>query len=119
MESNLSMTILKAAGMLFVVLGFMIAVLYLMKRFTDKKFGVGAPGVIKTLATHYITPKEKILLIEVMGERLLIGSTPQNLNFIATMKNADEFQFPEEKKPDFFKNILSKALKKEEAVKEE
>ncbi|MCP3925925.1 MAG: flagellar biosynthetic protein FliO [Desulfobacterales bacterium] len=99
-------------GMLLIVLGLMIGILYLMKRLSNK-FGTQASGTIKTLATHHISPKEKIILIEVMGERLLVGSTPQSINQIATLKDSSEFQFPEEKKPEFFKNILKKALNKE------
>ncbi len=113
MNSDLTLTIFKSAGMLCIVLGFMIAILYLMKRFTTNRFGAHTPGVIKTLAIHYISPKEKIILIEVMGERLLIGSTPQSMNQLATLKSSSEFQFPEEKKPEFFKNILKRALNKE------
>lgn len=118
-DPDLMMMIFKSAGMLFLVLGFMIAVLYLMKKFSTNKFGLQSSGIIKTLATHYITPKEKIILIEVMGERLLIGSTPQNLNFLSTLKNSEEFQFPEDKKPEFFTTFLKKALNRDTETKED
>jgi|JQIA01.1.fsa_nt_gb flagellar protein FliO/FliZ len=117
-DPDLFMMIFKSAGMLFLVLGFMIAVLYLMKKFSTNKFGIQSQGVIKTLATHYITPKEKIILIEVMGERLLLGSTPQSMNFLSKLKSTEEFQFPEDKKPEFFKKFLKKALNKETETKE-
>ena len=82
-EINVWILMFKSLGMLCIVLGILIVLLYVMKRFSSNKWSQSTPGSIKTLATHYIAPKEKIVLIDVLGEKILIGATPQTINTLA------------------------------------
>ncbi|OQY02146.1 MAG: flagellar biosynthetic protein FliO [Desulfobacteraceae bacterium 4572_130] len=82
-------TFLKTCGMLLVVIAILVLVLYLIKRFSMAKgiYPKGKPDFIKVLALHYVSPKEKILLLKVIDKKILIGVTPQNITFL---ENIDE-----------------------------
>ena len=50
-----------------------------------KRFSPGCqrhPALIKVLATHYLTPKQALILVAVGEETFLLASSPNNLNFI-------------------------------------
>lgn len=69
-------SLLKSAAMLSIVLGLLVGTLLLIRRFF---YGSGAgigKGAIRVLASCQVGPKERILLIEATGEKLLIGVTP-------------------------------------------
>ena len=80
---DLWMTMLKSLGMLSLVLGLLIAVLYLARQLFFRKGGMAGNGVIKMLASYHIAPKERIVLMDVLGEKLLIGITPQQIQCLA------------------------------------
>ena len=64
------------------------------------------------LAVHYISPKEKILLLDVLNEKILIGVTPQNISQLATIDNDMDLTQNEEKKNMKFADFLSGKLMK-------
>ncbi len=80
---ELWVTFLKSAAMLCLVLAVLIAVLFLIKRMLNYNGGQMKPGLIRILSSHYVAPKEKVLLLDVLGEKILIGVTPHNINCIA------------------------------------
>lgn len=43
------------------------------------------PYSIKTLANHVLSPKQKITLIQVAGEKILLGVTPDNISFLTNI----------------------------------
>ena len=43
------------------------------------------PYSIKTLANHVLSPKQKITLIQVAGEKILLGVTPDNISFLTSI----------------------------------
>lgn len=86
-EPELWITLFKSFGMLCVVLALLIAILWLLRRAYHYSSG-GQPGLIKILASSYVAPKEHIVLVDVLGEKLLLGVTPQQINLLA--KIADE-----------------------------
>jgi flagellar protein FliO/FliZ len=47
-------------------------------------------GLIRVLARHHISPKQSILLINVEGRKLLIGSADHNINLLADLGAAPE-----------------------------
>ena len=104
-------TLLKSAAMLSIVLGLLIGVLFLMRRLFYGKTGTAGRGVIRTIASSYVAPKERIVLIEVLVEKLLIGVTPHAINCLAKISNDTEIDIPEPPMPNrFFSNFLKNAL---------
>ena len=85
---------IKTAAMLFVVLGFLILVLFFMKKYLMSRRGLRGDLIIKTLSSLYLSPKERIEVVEVSGERIVVGITPGNISFLTklnhpTLKDAE------------------------------
>ncbi len=68
----------RSVGSLAVVLGALVVFLWLLKRFTP----LAGHESLHLVAALSIGPRERLLLIEVQGERLLIGATPQHIQLI-------------------------------------
>lgn len=112
---DLWITALKSMGMLFIVLSVLIAGLYGMKRLFYLGGNYSQSGVIKTLSSRYIAPKERIMLIEVLGEKILIGVTPQSINCLARIDQNGKFEIKsDDTSSGFFRNILKGQRNKEE-----
>lgn len=60
--------------------------LYVMKKW--KQPGGRASSLIKTLSMLSLGTKEKILLLEVQGERILVGVTPTQMNLLKEFNRA-------------------------------
>ena len=73
--------------MLFMVLALLLLVFYLLKRFLAARAGNTPRDLISVLTVHHLSPKEKLVLIHVMDETILIGVTP---NHISTLKTMDK-----------------------------
>lgn len=107
---ELWMTLLKSFGMLCVVLGVLIAVLWLLRRL--HVHGVaGQPGLIQVLASSYVGPKERISLVDVLGEKFLIGVTSQKINLLAKISDKDNLCQEKSIAPEgLFKSLLRRQL---------
>lgn len=80
---------LKTFAMLCIVVAILILVLFLMKRFFYLKDGSGHGQFIKILSSHHVSPKERIALIDVVGEKIVIGITPENITFLTKIEKSD------------------------------
>ena len=109
---DLWFTTMKTFGMLFIVLALIIIVLYILKKFMEKKGAIKGQSAISVLAAHYISPKEKLLLIDVLGEKMLIGVTPQAISFLYRIESNVAISI---KKSDinegFFETLLKKNMR--------
>lgn len=73
--------------MLFVVLALFLLALYLFRRFSGLTGGQGSQNLIQVLAVHHLSPKEKLVLVSVLKENILIGVTPQRISKLAVLDN--------------------------------
>lgn len=89
-EIGLLGTGLKTAAMLLVVLAVMIGVLYVMKKFSFFQREPGKETLIKVISARHLSPKARIEVIEISGERMVIGITPERISFLTGLKDADE-----------------------------
>lgn len=96
--------------MLCVVLLILVLLFYFIKRFSKKRGGRGGE-LINVLAVHYISPKEKILLLDVLKEKILVGVTPQNISQLAIIKSDIDFAHKDEKSTKTFADFLSGKFK--------
>jgi len=106
-------TMLKSFGMLLVVLAILILVLWLLRRYFTHPGAAGQQGVIRMLASMYVAPKERIALVDVLGEKLLIGITPQQISFLARIedeKNICDGALAEKPGAGFFKALLKRSM---------
>jgi flagellar protein FliO/FliZ len=83
---------LKAFGMLCIVVAILILVLFIIKRFLYLKGGSGHGQFIKILSSHYVTPKERIALIDVVGEKIVIGITSDNITFLTKIEKSEALE---------------------------
>jgi flagellar biogenesis protein FliO len=72
--------LIKILMILSAMVGVLLLGLSLWKRFAPSY--QRHPALIKVLATHYLTPKQALILVTVGEETFLLASTPNNLNFI-------------------------------------
>jgi flagellar protein FliO/FliZ len=86
-EFSLLSTGFRAIAMLFIVLGLMIFVLYLMRRFLLLRRRAGGDLFIKTLSSMNLSPKQKIEVIEILGEKIVLGITPGNIRFLTKLSD--------------------------------
>jgi flagellar biogenesis protein FliO len=68
------------------MLGVLVLVLYLWKRFGSGVLRAqGASPLIRILATHYLAPKKALIMVAVGRERLLLASTGEQLQLLASL----------------------------------
>ncbi|MEE8432904.1 MAG: flagellar biosynthetic protein FliO [Candidatus Desulfatibia sp.] len=87
MELDLVNTGLKTMAMLFIVLGFLILVLYLVKKFMLPKGKAKGDMLIKVLSTLYLSSKERVEVIEISGEKIVLGVTPGSIRFLTKLSD--------------------------------
>jgi len=76
---------LKTAGMLFIVLGLLVLVLYIMKRFFLFSPGSKGDSLIRVVSSMHLAPKERIEVLEIEGERIVLGVTPGRISFLTKL----------------------------------
>ena len=90
MELNLITAGLKTVAILFVVLGLLVLTLYLMKRFLLVRQGAKGDLFIKVVSSLHLSPKERIEVIEVLGEKIVVGVSPGNISFLTRLDDSDK-----------------------------
>ena len=89
-EPDLINTGLKTAAMLCIVLGLLVLVLYLIKRLVYPKNKVKGDLLIKVLSTLHLSPKERLEVLEIAGERIVLGITTGSIRFLTKLGNINE-----------------------------
>ncbi|MEA2060969.1 MAG: flagellar biosynthetic protein FliO [Thermodesulfobacteriota bacterium] len=77
----------RTAVMLTFVIALLFLILYLFRRFSSIKGKKGTPSFIKVLSVHHFSPKEKIVLVDVMQKKVLVGITSASMNTLAVFEN--------------------------------
>jgi len=84
-EMDVINTGIKTVAMLFIVLGILFMVLVLIKKYLSPKGKVKGDLVINVLSSLHISPKERIEVIEVSGQKIVLGITPGRINFLTKL----------------------------------
>ncbi len=89
-NSNIIKDNIKSIAMFLTIMVLGCLALYFSRRILGKGLSKKADAAlkIKTLAVSSISPKQKISLVEVCGERILLGITPTNVSFITKVGQA-------------------------------
>lgn len=90
MEPELINTVLKTIAMLFIVLGLLVLVLYLIKRMMSPKGKAKGDLFIKVVSSLYLSPKDRVEVIEISGERIVLGVTHGSINFLTKLDRYKE-----------------------------
>lgn len=72
---------------LFMSLGIVIIAIFVLASLV-KKFNLAQPGSkdIKVVTNLALGPREKLLVIEIEGKQHLIGSTPNQINYLLSLE---------------------------------
>ena len=66
------------------------------------------------VASMHVAPKERIALVDVLGEKFLIGITSQQISFLARIEDDKICALPEDsfrpREADFSKSLLRRKL---------
>jgi len=89
-ESELINTGVRTIAMLFIVLGVLVLVLYMMKKFMSPKGKDKGDLIIKVVSSLHLSPKERVEVIEISGERIVVGISPGNINFLTKLSRYKE-----------------------------
>ena len=87
---DLVSTGLRTMAMLLIVLGLMVFILYFMKKWLSPKGRSKGELFINVLSSLYLSPKERLEVIEILGEIIVLGVTPGNINFITKLNDLNE-----------------------------
>jgi flagellar biosynthetic protein FliO len=93
-ELNMITTGIKTAAMLFIVLGLLVLVLYLMKRFLFRRKEAQGDLAIKVISSLHLSAKERIEVIEISGERIVLGIAPGNINYLTKLSDSSGKEGP-------------------------
>lgn len=96
--------------MLFLVLAVLIFVFYLIKKFSMAKGVKDGQGFIKVLSVHHLSPKEKLVLLNVLGQTLLIGVTPSQISKISSLDHEMDLSESSTGQAFTFSDFLSRKI---------
>ena len=108
---DVGMLVLKSGGMLLVVLAVLMGFVFLLKRYSGMRHLAGQ-GAVTVRGSYHLGPKERIMLVDVEGVRLLLGVTPSGIQTLHTFGAVEENQEVEEKSPSFFETLFRRQLGK-------
>lgn len=100
----------KTFGMLFLVLAFLILAFYLIKKASTAQGGKGSKDYIKVLSVHHLSPKEKLVLLDVLGDTILIGVTPNQISKISSIDTDLDLSHSQSPAQGNFSDFLSQKL---------
>jgi len=108
----------KSFGMLFAVLAFFLIALYLVRRVSGRFGNKGSTALIKVLSVHHLSPKEKLVLVAVQDESVLIGVSPAGISSLARFDKPPKTATTSEplETAKGFQNLLKKSLIKGNGV---
>ncbi len=98
-------------GMLFVVLALFFVAFYLFRRFSGATMGKGTKDLIKVLTVHHLSPKEKLVLVSVVNETILLGVTPSKISKLAILDHDPALLSDAQNVSGGFSDLLGRALK--------
>ncbi|MBI3090196.1 MAG: flagellar biosynthetic protein FliO [Candidatus Tectomicrobia bacterium] len=76
----------KMAAALALLLGMLLVGAHLVRRYGLKGRGLlGQGSSVKVHATHYLGAKKSLAVVEVEGQRLVLGVTPQSITLLASL----------------------------------
>lgn len=111
-DTDMWMEFAKSFGMLFAVLAFFLMALYIIRRFSGRFGTKGSVELIKVLSVHHLSPKEKLILVSVQDESVLIGVSPAGISPLARFDEVPKTSLEPNETGTGFQTLLKKNLVK-------
>lgn len=109
-DTDMWMEFAKSFGMLFAVLAFFLMALYIVRRFSGRFGTKGSMELIKVLSVHHLSPKEKLILVSVQDESLLIGVSPAGISSLARFDEVPKTSLEPNETVTGFQTLFKKSL---------
>ena len=109
---------IKTFSMLLFVLAVLVLVFYFIKKFSTAQGVTGSQDFIKILCVHHLSPKEKLVLLDVLDQTILIGVTQTSITKISSIEADIDFTDKSDTASLNFKDFLSQKLGKSFVNKE-
>ena len=89
LDLNLVSTGIRTLAMLFLVLGLLMGTLYFLKRFSLRsRMAQGEMG-IKLLSSLSLSTRDRIQVVEIAGERIVLGVSPGGITCITKLAGVE------------------------------
>ena len=111
-SSDIWFAFARTFSVLFLVLELFILAFYLIKKFSMGKGIKGGKNYIKVVSVHHLSPKEKLVLLNVLGDTILIGVTPANISKLSSFESEFDFSDDETEAGFNFSDFLAQKLGK-------
>ena len=92
-------TTLQMLTALAIVVGGLLVVFYLMKRFLNREAGGSGNSLIRVIASQYIGVKKNIALVEVPGTVLVLGVSNDKISLLTKIEDQNILDSLKEKSP--------------------
>ena len=90
---DITASIFKMVLALGIVLSLLFAAVFLFKKFFGGKIGLAGKGQqIRVITSTYLGPRKSIAVVDVAGERIVVGVTPTHITMLTRLRNDDEFK---------------------------
>jgi len=109
-SSEIWVAFAKTFSMLFLVLALLILAFYLIKKISTVRGVRGGKDLINVLCVHHLSPKEKLVLLNVQGDTLLIGVTPANISKLSSYEQKIDLSDDKNKSEGNFSDYLAKKI---------
>jgi len=81
---------LKVLAMLLIVLAVLVGILSLLKKFSVFKHETKGELPIKILSSRSLSTKDRVEVIEISGERIVLAVSPGGINFLTKIDSRPE-----------------------------
>ncbi|MFH1491512.1 MAG: flagellar biosynthetic protein FliO [Pseudomonadota bacterium] len=81
---------IKMVGSLMLILGLIIGLFYLLKRFRLNAFSMGKNPMMRHIGTLSLAPKRSLALVEICGQWLVVGIGADNITLISRVDAPSE-----------------------------
>ncbi len=108
-ETSLTGSMVQVSLALGLVIGLIVLAAWVMRRFSLLPRTAG--GVMRVVSGVMIGQRERVVIVEVRDQWLVLGVTPQSVNVLSSMPKPENSELPEVAAPAFAEK-LAKALQK-------
>lgn len=117
-DTNLYLELFKTGSVLIIVLILMVGALYLFKKFMGARLASGGKNEIKLISSFFLGNREKLIVVEVEGKKLLLGVTSNNISLLKELEKTDE-KSEDTPEAEDFASVLGKKLLNKNIFKRE
>ncbi|MFC1822955.1 flagellar biosynthetic protein FliO [Thermodesulfobacteriota bacterium] len=107
METEFGGAFIKMLGALLFVLGLILLLIYLFKRFRLNSFALAPYSQMRLIGTLNLAPKRALALVEIMDQWVLIGIGTENITLISKLDRPLESHAGAEGAPEKKAGFLS------------